>query len=117
MLLLVALLAFATKNPAPDLLVSQPHVEKQTQQSPEQSAQYYLSAAQVSDITDISRVNDYLPQIQVRIVELTGNNLRIHHKTKTDLSIFEKFQIIFTRKLAYSFYDGYYIYQLRKLLI
>lgn len=78
----------------------------------------YFNLPQTTAVTDFLRITDFAPTAQARTSsESSGDNLRTFYKTKTDLALFERFRLQYHFKLSSYFYDGYYIYHLRKLLI
>lgn len=78
----------------------------------------YFNLPQTTALTDFFRITDSAPTAQARTSSgFSGDNLRTFHKTKIDLTLFERFRLQYHFKLSSYFYDGYYIYHLRKLLI
>ncbi len=78
---------------------------------------YYFEAINLNHTQGLLRYNEVSLQNSVRISEITGDAFRSFRKTITDLNLFEHFRKVYIRKQTSHYFDGYYIYQLRKLLI
>lgn len=78
---------------------------------------YYFDAANSNHTQGLLRTHEVSLQNSVRISEMTGDAFRKYRKTITDLNLFEEFRNVYIRKQTSHYYDGYYIYHLRKLLI
>lgn len=68
--------------------------------------------------SEIYRITDSVSQPAFRIFNSNEKHtLRVVHKSRLDLVHIQEFNSRFTKKLAFFFADGYYLYHLRKLLI
>jgi hypothetical protein len=78
---------------------------------------YYFEAEGSNHAQGLLRYNEVSLQNSVRLSEITGDAFRSFRKTITDLNLFEQFRKVYIRKQTSHYFDGFYIYQLCKLLI
>lgn len=78
---------------------------------------FYFEATDSNKWEGLLRIHEVSLQNFTRTSEISGDTFRSFRKTVTDQILFEQFRKVYIRKQTSQFYDGYYIYQLRKLLI
>jgi len=77
----------------------------------------FIENAETNPVYGLIRLQEVSFQSSESISESSANYFRSNRKTLTDLCLFEEFRKIHISKLTSKFYNGYYIYHLRKLLI